>query len=50
MNIKYISIKIEPNGNRPAAGMTKEGEENQGDTGIGLCRKIKNNKNKIATT
>ena len=35
VNIKYISMNIEPNGNTPAAGMTKLGSAYHGANGIG---------------
>ena len=35
VNIKYISMNIEPNGNTPAAGMTKLGSAYHGASGIG---------------
>ena len=35
VKIKYISMNIEPNGNTPAAGMTKLGSAYHGASGIG---------------
>jgi hypothetical protein len=36
VNTKYISIKIEPKGRMPAAGMMKLGSAYQEDRGMGL--------------
>jgi hypothetical protein len=34
--MKYISMKIEPNGSKPDAGIMNSGAEYHGATGIGL--------------